>query len=330
MIDRWFPLAILPLVALAGAVTPSSALVGGVSETGPLRRNLLEVSVCSGVVIAQDVILTAAHCATGTVFWRDEAGAIHSLGTRDQEIVPGFDPAAHAITPPQIDLALLRVDTPLPDRFGPARLSAKPVSVGETALMSGFGELVQGLPDSGGVLRSAAAAVAEPYGSDARVAWVEGRGRAGACRGDSGGALSVRVVGKGNKERMVPLGRKAAEALDAWLEARALLAHPRTKFLDAKSLFVSTRGRRLNTRAVQLLVRRYGLAGAGRADLHPHALRHTCATHLLDGGADLRAIQEMLGHSSLSTTQRYTHVSVAHLLEVYDKAHPLAKSGKAK
>ncbi len=138
------------------------------------------------------------------------------------------------------------------------------------------------------------------------------------------GERTVRVMGKGKKERLVPLGRKAAESVAAWLEVRNALAHPRTRFIDPDALFVSTRGRRLNARAIQLLVRRYGLAGAGRGDLHPHALRHTCATHLLDGGADLRAIQEILGHSSLSTTQRYTHVSVAHLLKVYDAAHPLA------
>jgi integrase/recombinase XerC len=138
---------------------------------------------------------------------------------------------------------------------------------------------------------------------------------------------TVRVMGKGRKERVVPIGRKAELALRLWLEARAALAHPRTRFLDPRAVFVSTRGRRLGPRAAQLLVRRWGLVGAGRADLHPHALRHTCATHMLDGGADLRAIQEMLGHSSLSTTQRYTHVSVAHLLAVYDAAHPLAGRG---
>lgn len=139
------------------------------------------------------------------------------------------------------------------------------------------------------------------------------------------GERSARVMGKGSKERMVPLGRKAESALTAWLAVRHELAHPKTRRLDPSAVFVSTRGLRLGPRAIQLLVRRYGLLGAARADLHPHALRHTCATHLLDGGADLRAIQEVLGHASLSTTQRYTHVSVAHLLKVYDAAHPLAK-----
>lgn len=136
---------------------------------------------------------------------------------------------------------------------------------------------------------------------------------------------SVRVLGKGSKERVVPLGSVAVAAVRRYLERRDELAHPRTGALDPRALFVSRLGVRLGVRRVQHLVHRYGALGAGRADLHPHALRHTCATHLLDGGADLRAIQSMLGHASLTTTQRYTHVSIDHLMKVYDSAHPLAR-----
>jgi integrase/recombinase XerC len=139
-----------------------------------------------------------------------------------------------------------------------------------------------------------------------------------------GGA--ARVLGKGSKERMVPLGGKSVDALRAYLARRSELAHARTGAIDPRALFLSPRGRRIGVRAVQSLAQRYGALGAGRADLHPHALRHTCATHLLDGGADLRAIQELLGHASLSTTQRYTHVSMEHLLKVYDASHPMARA----
>lgn len=139
----------------------------------------------------------------------------------------------------------------------------------------------------------------------------------------------MRVLGKGNKERMVPLGSKALEALRAYLPRRSELRHPKTGAADARALLVGRRGRRLGVRRVQTLVRRYGALGAGRPDLHPHALRHSCATHMLEGGADLRAIQEMLGHASLSTTQRYTHLSLEQLLRVYDSSHPLARRGGA-
>ncbi|MET0792558.1 MAG: tyrosine recombinase XerC [Polyangiaceae bacterium] len=136
----------------------------------------------------------------------------------------------------------------------------------------------------------------------------------------------VRVLGKGKKERIVPLGSKSLSALEAYLPRRAELAHPRTGAFDAQALLLGQLGKRLSVRWLQALVRRYGVLGAGRSDLHPHALRHSCATHMLEGGADLRAIQEMLGHSSLSTTQRYTHVSLDQLLAVYDRAHPLAQA----
>lgn len=139
-------------------------------------------------------------------------------------------------------------------------------------------------------------------------------------------ACEVRVLGKGRKERVVPISGKALDALERYLPRRAELRHPRTAELDLKALLVTRRGKRLGVRRIQALVQRYGALGAGRPDLHPHALRHSCATHLLEGGADLRVIQELLGHSSLSTTQRYTHVSLDQLLTVYDKAHPLARA----
>jgi integrase/recombinase XerC len=134
-----------------------------------------------------------------------------------------------------------------------------------------------------------------------------------------------RVLGKGGKERIVPLGRPCVFSVEAYLRVRASLAHPKTGAQDPRALFLTKAGARVGVRSVQKLVARFGALGAGRADLHPHALRHTCATHLLDGGADLRAIQELLGHASLSTTQRYTHVSMEHLMKVYDAAHPLAR-----
>jgi integrase/recombinase XerC len=133
----------------------------------------------------------------------------------------------------------------------------------------------------------------------------------------------VRVVGKGNKERTVPMGRPACAAVRAYLPRRAEL-RSRRRAPDPRALLLSRRGDRLTVRWIQELVGRYGGAGAGRPDLHPHALRHSCATHMLEGGADLRAIQQMLGHASLSTTQRYTHLSLDRLLEVYDRSHPLA------
>ncbi|HEY6726042.1 MAG TPA: tyrosine recombinase XerC [Polyangiaceae bacterium] len=140
----------------------------------------------------------------------------------------------------------------------------------------------------------------------------------------------IRVVGKGNKERLVPLGGAAARASERYLERRSELAHPKSSYLDPQALLVSARGKRLSVRWIQRFTARYGLSAVGRPDLHPHALRHSCATHMLEGGADLRLIQEFLGHSSLSTTERYTHLSLDKLLGVYDRSHPLAQRTRAK
>jgi integrase/recombinase XerC len=126
---------------------------------------------------------------------------------------------------------------------------------------------------------------------------------------------SVRVMGKGGKERVVPAGDAALEALDAWLSVRGE---------GRGALFTNPRGTRLSTRGVHRIVKRRARGAGINRRVSPHTLRHTFATHMLGEGADLRLIQELLGHSRLSTTQRYTHVSPEQLMKVYDSAHPRA------
>lgn len=132
----------------------------------------------------------------------------------------------------------------------------------------------------------------------------------------------VRVRGKGRKERIVPIGARALAALAAYRDAIAALCTRGSP--DPRAIFLNRSGRRLTVRSVARFVDRYVLESGISGKLGPHALRHSFATHLLDAGADLRAIQELLGHASLSTTQRYTHVSLDQLMKVYDKSHPRA------
>ena len=131
----------------------------------------------------------------------------------------------------------------------------------------------------------------------------------------------VQVLGKGSKTRVLPVGRKAREALQAWLPLR-LLANP-----EDDAVFISQKGRRLGPRAIQLRVKGAGERELGQ-NLHPHMLRHSFASHLLESSQDLRAVQELLGHADIKTTQIYTHLDFQHLASVYDSAHPRAKRSK--
>lgn len=131
---------------------------------------------------------------------------------------------------------------------------------------------------------------------------------------------TVRVLGKGSKTRVVPVGRHAVSALDAWLLERVTLAHP-----EESALFVSRKGSRLGIRAIQARIEsRAKLQGLGQ-HVHPHMFRHSFASHLLESSQDLRGVQELLGHSNISTTQVYTHLDFQHLAKIYDATHPRAR-----
>ncbi len=138
----------------------------------------------------------------------------------------------------------------------------------------------------------------------------------------------VRVRGKGNKERLIPVGNPAKKALQRYLPEREKVAVARIKRglpVEKNALFLNNRGTRLTARSIERLVRMYGQRAGIASRVTPHALRHSFATHLLEMGADLRSVQELLGHASLSTTQKYTHLNLDHLTDVYDRSHPMAK-----
>jgi integrase/recombinase XerC len=138
----------------------------------------------------------------------------------------------------------------------------------------------------------------------------------------------VRVKGKGSKERIVPFGNPAAEALQKWFAQRDQLTVDRIRRgheAERDAVFLNSRGARLTARSVERLVAAYGVRAGIGVRVTPHALRHSFATHLLEMGLDLRTVQELLGHVSLSTTQKYTHLNMDHLTKVYDKAHPQAQ-----
>lgn len=164
------------------------------------------------------------------------------------------------------------------------------------------------------------------YGSGLRISELVGLSLADQ---DLASAL-LRVQGKGGRERVVPLGRLAQEALEAWLDAGGRPALEPARWArrgDAEALFLNQRGGRLSRQGAWSIVRRTGERAGLGGRLTPHVLRHSCATHMLERGADIRTVQELLGHASISTTQIYTRVSGEHLRAVYESAHPRARGG---
>ena len=159
------------------------------------------------------------------------------------------------------------------------------------------------------------------YSSGLRVSELESLNRSGIDFEDR----MVRVVGKGRKERIVPVGRRALQAVRDYLDASQSLRRKAGADTAAAPLFINQQGGRLSARSIGRVIKRYTREIGLPSDISPHSMRHTFATHMLDGGADLRSVQELLGHASLSTTQKYTHVSLDRLMEVYDKTHPRSK-----
>jgi integrase/recombinase XerC len=222
------------------------------------------------------------------------------------------------------------VATPkLPKRI-PAVLSAEEMG----AFLDGMGVAPRSLLPAGGaakrskpargpvqlLLKRDRAILELLYASGLRVSELTGLNLADVNRKEQ----MLRVLGKGNKERIIPYGSKAGQALDLYWEIRAGLLRKAGSRGDMEAVFLNPGGRRLTSRSIARIVKKYVRLVNVNWDLHPHSLRHAFATHLLADGADLRAIQELLGHSSLSTTQRYTHSTIRQLMEVYDKAHPRA------
>lgn len=137
------------------------------------------------------------------------------------------------------------------------------------------------------------------------------------------GDATVRVTGKGSKTRVVPVGRLALQALSVWLKERGRFAAP-----EQRALFVSKEGKRLSARSVQTRLRQWAIKQGISTSVHPHMLRHSFASHILESSGDLRAVQELLGHADIATTQVYTHLDFQHLAKVYDQAHPRAHRRK--
>ena len=213
-----------------------------------------------------------------------------------------------------------------PARSDPARaLRPPPVPQGLPKALSEeeVGSLLAAITGDGPAQRRDRAVLEVLYGTGMRISELTGLSVADVTTDEQ----LVRVLGKGNKERLVPLGRYARQALDAWLSPGgrpALVNRTGVRRADAAALFLNLRGGRLSRQGAWGIVRQYGRRTGLDGKLTPHVLRHSCATHMLDHGADIRVVQELLGHASIATTQIYTKVSSERLRAVYDSAHPRA------
>ncbi len=214
----------------------------------------------------------------------------------------------------------LRSDDPTVDAEAPKRPLGLPraLTVGEVA------SLLEAVTGSDAVARRDRAMLEVLYGTGCRISELAGMSLADLDLREG----LARITGKGSKERIVPLGRHAAAALEQWLALSGRSAMEPARWArrgDSEAVFLNQRGGRLTRQGIWLVVRRHGDAAGLRGRLTPHVLRHSCATHMLDGGADIRFVQELLGHSSISTTQIYTKVSAERLRAVYCAAHPRAR-----
>ena len=209
------------------------------------------------------------------------------------------------------------VQAPKPKRRLPSTLDADQMA---SLLGSGGGESTQpgdaGLDERDPLMVRDRAILELFYSSGLRLAELAGLNLVDLDFADR----TVRVIGKGDKPRVIPVGGPALEALRAWLEIRDEMAAP-----GEQAIFVSRRGTRLARRTVQERVRQWARRRGTPVGVHPHMLRHSFASHMLESSGDLRAVQELLGHASISTTQVYTHLDFQHLAQIYDRAHPRAK-----
>jgi integrase/recombinase XerD len=216
----------------------------------------------------------------------------------------------------------LRDDDPTVDVERPKLPRALPKALSEADV----GRLLDAVVGDDTVARRDRAMLEVLYGTGARIGELVGLDLVDADLEEA----NLRVMGKGGKERMVPLGRMAADALGGWLapEGRAEMTPQRwARRGDSEAVFLNQRGGRLTRQGAWGVVRRRARAVGLSEEMSPHVLRHSCATHMLDHGADVRTVQELLGHASVSTTQVYTKVSATRLRAVYDAAHPRARSG---